>query len=63
MRRERIGDLIINLFKDYSAAKDKEFVTCIQKKKGKCDEGDDALEEKLMILVLKKGIRRKKLGE
>ena len=43
-RGKRTDDLTINLFKDYSAALDKEFAPQINKKTDKYDEGSDIVE-------------------
>ena len=50
-RRESTNDLIINLFKRYMAASNKEFTKYIRSKKDEYDEGKIISEDRLMKLT------------
>jgi hypothetical protein len=53
-RGETSNDLLINLFKGYKAASDRQFVEYIHKKQDSYDEGDALSEDRLMLLALNK---------
>jgi hypothetical protein len=53
-RGERCDDLMINLFKGYQAASDREFVRYINQKKDAYDDGSDLTPEQLMTFALNK---------
>lgn len=53
-RGERCDDLMINLFKGYQNASDREFVRYIKQKRDAYDDGDDITVETLMTLALNK---------
>ena len=54
---------MINWFKGHAAAKEKEFVTHINKKKDKCNEGGNVIVDHLMTLALNKCTNWKRSGE
>ena len=62
-RGESTDDLMINLFKGYMAASDKEFAKYIRLKKDEYDEGKDISEERLMKLALNKYTNMKRDGD
>ena len=53
-REESIDDLMVNLFKGYLHASDREFVTYMKTKKDQYDEGADITAKQLMQLALNK---------
>ena len=53
-RGETTDDLMINLFKGYLNAADREFVEHMKLKKNACDDGDDITADQLMSLALDK---------
>ena len=62
-RGESTDDLMINLFKGYMAASDKEFAKYIHTKKDEYDEGKDISEDRLMRMALNKYTNMKRDGE
>lgn len=62
-RGERTDDLLINLFKGYYAAADKEFVSYMRTHKDRYSDGEDYTEEQLLNLALNKYTDLKREGK